>query len=421
MSGLVACGYFAGFGSLWAQTLDPAEFSDRAQTISGVLAYLRDDWRFPLFDVEDWVEGRTVNVIFTDSLPLYLLPWKLAGASPETAFHYFLPSWTVLSFAAQGGAAALALWLMGARGGLVVLFGSLLIAALPIFSYRFIHVALATHSVIVLALGLALVRMPEEAGATLRRLLAWAALLSAALLTHLYLFMMVVGLYAVALGALLLQSRREPMPLPALVLIVALLATADLLLGIIAVSGHLSSPSVVSMGFGYFSANLATFFMPLDHSLFFADTIDAPLGQYEGFAYLPLGTLAVVLLGGVLAVWRRAAVVGRARLVLADPLGAALVIFASLFLIVFATGGQFYWGETALLTTTLPWPLEPLGAVFRSSGRFIWLVGYGVVLLAILSVATRLCQRHASALLGLAALATMIELAPMRGHAAMEP
>ncbi|MEO1275118.1 MAG: hypothetical protein AAFV96_06885, partial [Pseudomonadota bacterium] len=239
LAGLLACGYFAGYGALLESARLAAPPGDPAQAASGAVAFMRDGWRFPLFEVEGWVEGRRVNVLFTDSIPVFLLIWKALGLGPEAAAQFYLAAWTVVAFAFQGFAGALSLRLLGVRNGLALFAAALMLASLPFFIFRFGHFALATHGVILIGLALALLRFPVDARGAVLRLAAWAGLLALSLLLHPYLLAMVAGLWLLSLLSLLALARDDGLPLPPVALGGGVAATLALLLAIMLVSGHL--------------------------------------------------------------------------------------------------------------------------------------------------------------------------------------
>ncbi|MEO1532363.1 MAG: hypothetical protein AAFU72_09345 [Pseudomonadota bacterium] len=421
LAGLLACGYFAGYGALLESARLAAPPGDPAQAASGAVAFMRDGWRFPLFEVEGWVEGRRVNVLFTDSIPVFLLIWKALGLGPEAAAQFYLAAWTVVAFAFQGFAGALSLRLLGVRNGLALFAAALMLASLPFFIFRFGHFALATHGVILIGLALALLRFPVDARGAVLRLAAWAGLLALSLLLHPYLLAMVAGLWLLSLLTLLALARDDGLPLPPVALGGGVAATLALLLAIMLVSGHLSGGGSNAPGFGRFSANLATFFMPAGSSAFFpTEAIWLP-GQYEGYAYLPLAVLLAIGAAGFMLVRYPLPEPLTTTTVLSTRRGLILLGIAALFIALFATGGRFAWFQEELFRVEYPQPIHSLGEVFRSSGRFIWLIPYGLFLISIAVLVLR--SRGAAGPIGLTAAAalTLIELTPMRGDLPKEP
>lgn len=155
-------------------------------------------------------------------------------------------------------------------------------------------------------------------------------------------------------------------------------------------------------GYQVFSANLYTLFDP--KSDWFGPSLlpDMPAatgGQYEGFGYLGLGGLLLVL-GGVIFTRRR------------RDNGEGL--FPALALVIF---GAFMLALSTRVTVGpysvyLPVPKVLTGVleIFRSSGRFIWVVIYGLLVVAIGGLIRGLPERRAAMLLGLAALVQVADL-----------
>lgn len=98
--------------------------------------------------------------------------------------------------------------------------------------------------------------------------------------------------------------------------------------------------------------------------------LPASRGQsYEGFGYLGLGIMALCT-GGAAAAWAARTVPERRKTC------AACFVVACLALL-FAWGSHIHLlGRVALDVSWLYRPIEPLCAMFRASGRFVWLPTY---------------------------------------------
>jgi hypothetical protein len=381
----------------------PAPPGDWAMTLSGARAFVVDAWRWPLFRYEGLSEAHATNAIFTDSVPLHALLWKILSGRSAEGFAWFLPTFLLLLFLLQGAAAALALRLLGvtARGPLVA--GAALFALWPVFIARFWHPALSAHGIVILALALLLV--PPRAGSEGRRALGWAALLAVAVLLHAYLFAMAAAAWAVAFADALLRPAQ-----PRGRTLAEAGATALLLAGVMLAAGYFSGAPSGSGGFGHFSASLAAPFIHGGTSAL-PDLLAVAPGQYEGYAYVPVAGW------GLLALALALALRGRGRP--AEPQAAhrrrmaPLLGLAALAVALFATGGRFTWGETELGRLPLPETVERIGAVFRSSGRFLWLPVYALLLLAAARVARALTPHRAALALGAAAALAALEMRPL--------
>jgi hypothetical protein len=147
------------------------------------------------------------------------------------------------------------------------------------------------------------------------------------------------------------------------------------------VTGARSSPmsSLAIEGFGQFSADLLTFFNATTWSRLLNGI---PMGprQYEGMAYLGLGTLA--LLGVRVALLVRFRPTRRELLAWAPLLAAALVAAAYATSNIVTVAGKPIADFTAFYSRLGPWP-----SVFRSSGRFVWPLFAALTLVAALASA----------------------------------
>ena len=88
--------------------------------------------------------------------------------------------------------------------------------------------------------------------------------------------------------------------------------------------GYLGPAEMGSPNFGAYSANLLALVNPMDYSRLLP-SIDVPTEQWEGFAYLGAGGLALVALAAGVVVLRRPSTAGRQ----AWPVLAATLLMAA--------------------------------------------------------------------------------------------
>lgn len=186
------------------------------------------------------------------------------------------------------------------------------------------------------------------------------------------------------------QARLPKLHVPALrVLSLAIAGLFGL-----SVFGFISGAGVSQSGFGVFSMNILG---PIDSngsgSLLGLDIKDATTGQtFEGFTYLGLGSLLAIVLAG-LALYR-------SKIDRDLPLwaGASVILAATLIALsnrVTLSGLEFHY--------ELPAALDSLMGRFRGSGRFFWIAGFWLNLLAVAVLIRRFGQqRSALALIPLA-------------------
>ncbi|MBY0275976.1 hypothetical protein K2Z84_11570 [Candidatus Binatia bacterium] len=389
---------------------------DRAQSFLGWHFYRSVSESFPLGAIPDLVAPVGSSLAFSDAMPWFSILLKpLSPWLPPTFQTAGL--WLVLCHALLGAFAyAVLRELRVARS--VALAGSVLVVASPELVRRGGHLSLCAQWLIVAALLLALrTRGDRTIGRFARR---WSALLAVAAGTHPYLAAMVLTLALAACAngtplcrlALVERAPRDGEPAWP----VRLLARAAILLGVTAaamyVFGYLTGPPGTAGGFDTYSANLLTLIDPQGASRVLPSLPSVP-GQYEGYAFVGSGTIALLVVGFFLYRRRRGdrpAVSG----VTASPGALAgggelrLLALAIVALAVFSLGTSVMLGTWRIATMNhLVARLEPLPSVFRASGRFVWPLHFAVLFAAVVVIA-RLLRPQVAAVTVLAAVALQL-------------
>jgi hypothetical protein len=157
------------------------------------------------------------------------------------------------------------------------------------------------------------------------------------------------------------------------------------------------------VGYGSFSANLNSPFNPMAQQLgsaFLPELKTAAFGQYEGYGYLGLG--AILLLGCSLFYARFKGDNGEGRF---PPL--LVIVFIAYLL---ALSAHFSFGRYSF-DVDLPAKVLDILIIFRSSGRFIWVVEYSLLFIGIASLIRLAKPQHAAVILSLAAIVQVADLA----------
>ena len=383
---------------------------DQAQMLTGVIALLRDRWRWPLADTALLSFGRPFSVVFTDSVPWLSVLAKLAGLGPDQVSVLGLT--ILLGVVLQPVAFTIFLRALGVRRWEVLGAGMALGAMLPAWYLREAgHRALGSHWVLVLALAVAAhaVRRGVSAG-----VIAAATLLGAlALGIHPYLFVMAGAVLLAAMLADVLRPRPGAWPCAAAGITVFLAgqALASLVLGY-------WGGGASGAGFGLYSMNLLSPFAPQRSGLRALLTgapgpiVDGTGGaQWEGFNYLGAGVLLVLAASGFLLVRRMVPLPARPVLRAGLPVLTALLALAAL-----AVSDHVYLGKLLLLRVPLPAIMQHAAGMVRSSGRLFWPVNYAVLGLALAFLARSRGRGAVAALLGAAIVLQAIDTAPLRAE-----
>ena len=299
------------------------------------------------------------SVLFTDSLPLAALFFKLLGGILPMRFQYF-GWWGLLCYALQGGLAQAViarfggvkpdqkakLWGSVAGAGVLVLFPALTIR-------MFAHTALAANWLVLLALYLWL-RSDELMPTTRRACLIWGGMGLLCAGIHLY-YLPMVGLVLVGYAVRRALQKRGPAAVVLPVAAFCVTALAELvLLGAFAVN-------FAGYSNGYLSgADYLGLFVPWY----------AP--GWEQNVYMGVGAVWAV----VLAIFSMVCNARKAEKFFAahhDWVAAGLVV---LVLDLIAAGGNAITvGGRTLFTVPIPQFLMDFWAMFSSCARLAWLAG----------------------------------------------
>lgn len=390
---------------------------DPFQHFMGWDAFRRDEWRWPLGAVPRLGSLVDASIVFTDSMPLFALPLKLFHAWLPDPFQY--QGLTMLVNLTLNAAVACSLALrLGCRPLNAVLFTALVLM-LPIVTLRGLgahgHEALTAHWLILWALGLALSRR----NADIRTLGRWLGLLLLAVMVHFYLFFMVGTLWFAWWACHMLRHALQHDARGLLRLGMGAGVSVLVVLAAMWAVGYFQYGLEVGRetGFGYFSAELLTYLNPLSQAWFFNGTglegasrvlpgwLPAIAGQYEGQAYAGLGALLFLLAAFLVAV----------RRFQCTELGAIrwenwAVALALLGLFVFALADRWVVGK---LVWDMPYPewLQLLTQYLRSSGRLVWPLLYGLMLLGLAYLSRMVNWKP---LLGLLLVAVLVQWADLK-------
>ena len=375
---------------------------DIQQHYAGWLFYRQAELGLPLGLTPgiNWPSG--ISVLYTDSIPLFAVIFRLLRGILPPVFQYF-GLYTLLCFALQGGFAAvlLGLFLPGTTG---VLLGSLPLIFSPILIERaFRHTSLAAHFLLLGALYYYVLSHRQNR-------FAYKGLFALNVLTitlHPYFVPMT---YAITLAMLLeyaLRNRRWAAPGGYLAANLAATAGVGALFGLF--TGTAEGGSTVE--YGYFGLNLNALWNPISRfdtrwSLVLPAQ-NQTLGNYDSFAYLGLGILLALLAALICCFVCRALPAVRDQL--RRHWALALVC---LILTLFAISNVVTANGATLFTVPLPHALIRLCTTFRASGRMFWPVYYLLMLAGILFCARILSGRRALVLLAVLAAVQLADLSP---------
>lgn len=392
--------------TMWLHhSYDLEGISDLSQHYFGWVLYRKSPWHFPL-GLLDGLSPAPISVVYTDSIPLFAVIFKLLSPILPAEFQYF-GLFEFLTYLLMGGFGAL----IGTRfpatptklktSTLVAILSALLFVTTPVLTKRvFYHTALSAHFLILAAICLWLYR---EFLSRKKQILLWTILTLLAVSINAYYVPMVYGILLLSiLQEWIAGGSVRAVPLsslfPMIVFPVIGAAIVAWALGMFYGDVNSSAENIENVSF-----NLLQFFNPRNdilrhgandpdlyyfdgatsYSLFAGGFNNFTPWQHEGFSYLGIGLLALILFASVL-VLRRLVRKNVDRRLLSWLLTFLIgtLIFTLLAVSPRATVGghilyYIHWNDT----------IYGLLSIFRTAGRLIWVVYYGWIAAAVIVVA----------------------------------
>lgn len=377
---------------------------DPSQHYLGWEFFRRSSWYFPFGLTDQLAYPLKTSVIYTDSIPIFAVFFKLFRSILPRQFQYF-GIWGLLCFVLQGYYAAK---ILGERSSskTVILAGSVFFIVSPIMVFRmYYHTALAAHWLILLAIYF-YSKHEKEYRDIFKPVMQWGILGILIGSIHLY-FVPMCG--AILLGYILCSIWKERkirirFIYPGISFSVGLFLTVYLL------GGFSSGADTGTNNLGLFSFNLNAFLNPMSYSTLLKNTSlwNWPFytqGQYEGFSYLGMGIILLCACGIVLMVKN----IFRRR---KPSVYQVMTVLMSIGLIVLAASPTITWNDKLLLQLPYSSTIYKYWGIFGSCGRMAWPVVYFLMIFGITSISNMTWKRKeiTSVILILACVVQVVDL-----------
>ena len=290
-----ACTFFIICGPRF---LDPTNIAwlvggDPLQHYLGWAFYRNSPWTWPVGLSPMYGMDFSSSIVFTDSIPLLAIPFKVLSPVLPDTFQY-LSIWVLLCFILQ---AYFAFHLIGLFSNSIAIqsLGSILFLFSPPLIFRLsLHESLMGHFLLLASLYLNL--KTPLAFKNIERQFAWLLLVACASMIHFYLFVMVTVLWLADLVSRTILQKSTSIKNAILEVSFILITTFVILwqVGYFSVS----SSSGGTNGFGDFRTNLLALFNSRGWSYWLRpiplkDSVEAATG--EGFQFLGMGSIFLIL------------------------------------------------------------------------------------------------------------------------------
>ena len=358
-------------------------------------AFFRDTpWQWPIGLNPQFGLDISSSIVYSDAIPLLAIPFKALSPWLSKPFQYF-GWWLLCCFVLQ---AYFAWKLLGLISDSIFIksIAVLFFLFCPILLFRVgLHAALVGQFVLLAALYLNLRNSPDEKTKS-GQAFYWALLLTATVLIHFYLFVMVFALWACDWMTRYGQRLHHRASHRAL--------WRELLMNAVCIgfaawqAGYfvIGSSAAGAEGYGLYRLTLQSLIDSNGWSYFLPE-ISNGFDAGEGFAYLGVGALLLCIfaIAPLLILNNASTLRQEIKTVIARyPLLLLLLLAFTLF----ALSNQISFGSW-VITYPLPDSILKIASTLRSSGRIFWPVYYALLLLIIYIVIKAYSQPKAFGIL----------------------
>ena len=350
--------------------------------------YRYGPWTFPIGLNPHFGLDISSSIIYTNSMPLFAMFFKPFSRILGEPFQFW-GIWILLCFVLQAWMAWLLMGLITKDLWIKIFATGLLLFSPPMFSQIGFHNSTIGHFPILAALYLIL--RPNQD----KRALWWSILLPCTLMIHPYTFAMLVALWlADLLDKLLIQKKLSVLQE---LLEMACAFTTTVLVAWQA--GYFMNVSPGETGFGMYRMNLLALFDPSgfdarNWSFLYSLPWVRSNNNYEGFVYLGLGLIAVLLISMPMMAKHNEKLTKLLR-------GHIFIFLCLICLILFALSNNIGVGPWTFTVPLSP-KLFSIASILRASARMFWPVFYVIAIAGIYFLVRGYTKKIATAILGLA-------------------
>jgi hypothetical protein len=376
--------------------------------------YRYGPWTFPIGLNPNFGLDISSSIIYSNSMPLFAMVFKPISGLLGEPFQFW-GVWILVCFVLQAVMAWKLLGLITRDVWIQTFATGLLLFSPPMFSQIGFHNSTVGHFPILAALYLIL--RPAQN----KRVLWWSLLLPCTLMIHPYTFAMLVALWLADLGDKLLIQKK--LNILQVLFEMACAFTTTFLIAWQA--GYFMSVSPGETGFGMYRMNLLALFDPSgfdakNWSFLFSLPWVKNNNNYEGFVYLGLGLLIIVLLA-LPMVFRHGQYLMKA--VRSHP----FIVLCLVCLTLFALSNNIGIGPWTLTIPLSP-ELFSIASILRASARMFWPVFYVISIVGLYFFIRFYPKKMTTLILGLALAAQIadtsgawLEIKRKINHASAQP
>lgn len=340
-------------------------------------------WSFPIGIIRSLSVPYDMSVIYTDSIPLFALIFKVFSGVLPVHFQYF-GLFGLMSFALMGGTSAILIRRFTERLEVCLAGSILFIVSIPLLHRMFYHTALTAQWIIIVALIFWFYIDINDKNNVKRLCIIWALMGALCVSIHSY----YVFMTGIILGIQILEGIVKERKLQIKHVLPVVAFGLSVIVSLWLLGGFYGAGEVTTGGFSDFNGNLNCLINPMDYSRFFGELPFNGMFEYEGFGYIGFGVILLLI----------AALVSFVRELVSEKsdgksvkefvkakisVRKVFVILTVMISVILTCFPNFSFNDKLLFRVPLPGPVKQLLGVCRTNGRFVWIALYVVILCAI--------------------------------------
>ena len=330
-----------------------------------------DEWRFPIFSNPNYGIYLNNSIIYTDSIPLFALIFKIFNFILPNDFQYF-SLWILFCLYLQGLISYLIIFKITKStkyslvGSIFFIFSTIMIHRITEFPAHFGHWIILFYFYTEL--------LNKNNKLILQNLVILLSLLINFYFTLILLMIFFINQFYNLISKQL--SINSALKHSSLVLIIVI--PAMYIFGYF----QISVDDGLGWGYGFYNLNLNSFFNPLGETnseISWSQFLSAkPLqnGEIEGFSYLGISGLIFLILFLRFIFFEK-------KKILYEP---RCVLLISVIFFFLSISNNINFGDTTILNYPLNKYLYAIASLFRSSGRLIWPIYYLIFIIGIIYI-----------------------------------
>ena len=362
--------YILGYENL---ILQDVFFTKKYDVLSDQLAlkfFLNDEWHFPIGKNPNYGPAEGSSIVFVGGAPIISFISKFIFSIFPIKFNFFI-LWYLICFFLQMLFGFLIIFYF-TKNFLFSFISSFLFIFCPIFLDRIPnHISLAGQWIILLCLFF------EFHKKSFSRVLFYSFLYVLASLIHFYFIPIILIIhFSFSIHNFYKEKKLKKIiyefSFPFIILIFFAFIFGYFEISVFDAMGY---------GYGYYKANILSFFDPqyanqgINWSIFSYD-IKNSSGEREGFSYLGLGIIILLTLQ-IIKFFK----VDNFKI--KENFNIILILILSFIL---SISNNINFGHYELLSFSLPDPIYGILSIVRASGRFIWIINYIIIIFGILTI-----------------------------------